>query len=203
MSLTPPSLPKISGCRYGSSTVHKARSHSVRCHCQPVQYDDRPGEDRGCGDGLRFFVVVRTGGQRRSSFSKPDYFEAFATHYVVDGRTGELLAWVLKSFEAPEQDAADRALDTSAGETSGELISQMKSKNRRAVQFEEVPDERSPAAVGLKPPIPYRRIKPEYTTTAFLYDVRATIDIEATAGPDGKILDTRIVRWAGSALDGR
>ncbi|MEO8042966.1 MAG: energy transducer TonB, partial [Acidobacteriota bacterium] len=46
-----------------------------------------------------------------------------------------------------------------------------------------------------------RRIKPDYTTTAFLYDVRATIDVEADVDSDGRILSTRIVRWAGFGLE--
>ena len=151
--------------------------------------------------GCDFLVLLHTGGLRRSSFSKPDYFEAFAAHYVVDARTGELRAWVLKSFEAATQDAADRALAASAGETARELKSRMIIENRDAPVFEAVPDPDSAAAADFKAPIPYRRIKPEYTSIAFLYDVRATIDLEADIDAEGKIRATRIVRWAGFGLE--
>lgn len=151
--------------------------------------------------GCDFFIVLRTGGQRRSSFTKPDYFEAFAAHYVVDGRTGELRAWILKSFEATRQEDADKALVDSATGIAKELTGKMTSENRNVPAFEQVPDPDSPAALHLKPPIPYRRIKPEYTNLAFLYDVRATVDVEADVSSDGKILTTRIVRWAGFGLE--
>lgn len=151
--------------------------------------------------GCDFFIVLRTGGQRRSSFSKPDYFEAFAAHYVVDGRTGELRGWILKSLEASTQEEADKALIASITGIAKELGGKMTSENGNVLAFEQVPDPDSPAALKLKPPIPYRRIKPEYTNLAFLYDVRATIDMEADVNSDGKILTTRIVRWAGFGLE--
>jgi hypothetical protein len=157
--------------------------------------------------GCDYFVIIRTGIQRRSSFSRADYYEAFAVHYVVSGRTGELLSWLLKSFEADDQDKALRLLAASINNTSNEIVDKIRSakiSGRRApidVKIEEVPDAGSPAGIDLKPPIPYRRIKPEYTTAAFLYDVRATIDIEADVDSDGRITATRVVRWAGFGLE--
>ena len=158
--------------------------------------------------GCDFFLLIRTGAQRRSSFSKPDYYEAFAAHYLVSGRTGALLSWFLKSLEADDPDKAERMLDASVSDTAKDIAEKIKAANLEelhppaSIQIETVPDDGSPAAVNLKPPIPYRRIKPEYTPTAFLYDVRATIDIEADIDVDGKIIATRIVRWAGFGLEG-
>jgi hypothetical protein len=157
--------------------------------------------------GCDYFVIVRTGAQRRSSFSRADYYEAFAVHYVVSGRTGELLSWLLKSFEGDDANKALSPLTASVNNTSNEIVDKIRSANisgRRApsdVRIEEVPDAGSPAAIDLKPPIPFRRIKPEYTSAAFLYDVRATIDIEADVDADGRILSTRIARWAGFGLE--
>lgn len=157
--------------------------------------------------GCDYFILVRTGAQRRSSFSKPDYFEAFGAHYLVSGRSGELIAWSLKSFEADSQQSADRALAESVGSTAREIAGRINAVRQTEMimttrpSIAEVPDPDSPAAVDLKPPIPYRRIRPEYTTTAFLYDVRATIDIEADIDLDGRILATRILRWAGFGLE--
>lgn len=157
--------------------------------------------------GCDYFVLMRTGEQRRSSFSRPEYYEAFAVLYLVSGRTGELVAWFLKSFDADDQNSARLALATSISETANEISDQIQTAARAerrstvASKIEEVPDADSPAAKDLKPPIPYRRIKPDYTTTAFLYDARATIDIEADIDSDGRILGTRIVRWAGFGLE--
>lgn len=157
--------------------------------------------------GCDYFVLVRTGAQRRSSFSRPDYYEAFAVHYVVSTRTGELVSWLLKSFESDDQVKADRALADSVSDTAKEIANKINDAvigGRRAsgdIKIEEVPVADSPAATNLKAPIPYRRIKPDYPSTAFLYDVRATIDIEADVDLDGRILATRIVRWAGFGLE--
>jgi TonB family protein len=54
---------------------------------------------------------------------------------------------------------------------------------------------------GLKPPIPYKRIKPEYSRTAYLYNVRATVEIEADIDETGKVTRTSVARWAGYGLD--
>ena len=67
--------------------------------------------------------------------------------------------------------------------------------------MEELPDDNSPAAKNFRAPIPYRRIKPEYTTDAYLYDIKATVDIMVDLGHNGSILRTEIVRWAGYGLD--
>jgi hypothetical protein len=156
--------------------------------------------------GCDRFVLVRTGSHRRTSLSRSDYYESFAFLYLVDGRTGGLISWIRKSFDADTQVKADGALADSVDVAAIELTAGLKDLN--AVKFmavgtpvEEVPPEGSAAAVNLKPPIPYKRIKPEYTSTAFLYDVRATIDIEADIAADGSVLSTRIVRWAGFGLE--
>jgi hypothetical protein len=156
--------------------------------------------------GCDRFVLVRTGSHRRTSLSRSDYYESFAFLYLVDGRTGSLVSWIRKSFDADTQVKADDALADSVDVAAIELTAGLKSLN--ALKFmtagppvEEVPPEGSAAAINLKPPIPYKRIKPEYTSTAFLYDVRATIDIEADIAVDGSVLATRIVRWAGFGLE--
>ena len=157
--------------------------------------------------GCEYFIVVRTGGLRRESFSKPEYYEAYSVLYLVSGRTGLLSGWWLKSFEGSNQSNADQQLSASIDSAAVEIANRIKSTLAtesqlvQTVNIEEVPAEKSPAADGLKPPIPYRRLKPEYTSTAALYDIKATVDLEADIDVDGKILATRIVRWAGFGLD--
>jgi TonB family protein len=65
----------------------------------------------------------------------------------------------------------------------------------------EVPEPGSPASKGFRPPVPYRRIKPEYTRLAYLYDVTATVDVEVDLDDSGRITRTEIKRWAGFGLD--
>ena len=154
--------------------------------------------------GCDRFLLVRTGAHRRTSLSRSDYYESFAFLYLVDGRTGSLISWIRKSFDADTQLKADAALADSVDAAARELsagVNVATFVTAPGTPIEEVPLEGSPAAVNLKPPIPYRRIKPEYTATAFLYDVRATIDVEADIAADGAVLGTRIVRWAGFGLE--
>jgi TonB family protein len=67
--------------------------------------------------------------------------------------------------------------------------------------FAGPPEPGSPAALGFRSPVPYRRIKPEYTSDAALYDVRGSVDIEIDLSSEGHIEATRIKKWAGYGLD--
>ena len=155
--------------------------------------------------GCDYFILVKSNGLRRSSVSKPDYFESFAFIYLVNGKNGSLLSWTRLSFEAKDQHSADAQLSASIAQAAGNLNPAIKPREPDTTHFheaiEEVPAEGSPAARDLKPPIPYKRFKPEYTSIAFLYDVRATIDIEADIAADGSVTSTRVVRWAGFDLE--
>jgi hypothetical protein len=155
--------------------------------------------------GCDILLLIRSGEQRRASFAKPEYYEAFAFLYLIDGRSGKLISWRRSFFEADTQVAASKTLAESVASTAAtltrEILDHCLSETHRAASIEDVPAEGSPAAVGLKPPIPYRRIKPAYTETAFLYDVRATIDAEADIGADGTVLALHFVRWAGFGLE--
>ena len=187
-----------------SQSLSAFRSSDIK-----TPYNMTAGESRAAASvmGCEYFVIIRTGGLRRESFSKSEYYEAFSVIYLVSGRTGLLAGWWLQSFEAENQAKADRQLTASIDTVATEISDRMKTTTATEshlvpqINIEEVPDEKSPAAAGLKPPIPYRRLKPEYTSTAALYDTKATVDLEADVGLDGKIIATRIVRWAGFGLD--
>ncbi len=157
--------------------------------------------------GCDHFLLVRTGAQRRASLSRPEYYEAFAVLYLVNGRTGELILWRIKSFDGDDQTKADEGLAGSLDSTITELMNRLtdirrqQSGARSTVPMEELPSEGSPASVGLAPPIPYKRIKPEYTPKAFSYEIRGTVEIEVDIAADGNVLSTRIVRWTGFDLE--
>jgi hypothetical protein len=155
--------------------------------------------------GCEYLLIVRSGEQRRTALSRSDYFEAFAFLFLIDGRSGELVRWQRVSFEAGTQLGASGELTRALPDTA-DLIVKTISDHRTTpkippAHIEEVPAEGSARAVGLKPPIPYRRFRPEYTETAFLYGVRATVDAEADVGVDGSIIAVRFVRWAGFGLE--
>lgn len=157
--------------------------------------------------GTDFLLILRSGIQRRMSFSRNDYFEAFAVSYLISGRTGRLVDWRLSSFESDTARKAEDLLIASIGGTADNVLRKAASvKNEELEQdpkgmIEEVPPDGSPGATSFRPPVPYKRIKPEYTRTANLYDVRATVDIEVDIDSDGRILRTEVVRWAGYGLD--
>jgi hypothetical protein len=153
--------------------------------------------------GCDNFLLIRTGRLRRTSTARPEYYEAFAAIYLVSGRSGMLHHWQLKSFEANSQSTANEMLNASVSSVARKFADQIDaiSVDASRTNIEEVPYDDSPLAKGLKPPVPYKRLKPVYTELAFLYDIRATVDVEADIALDGSILATRVVRWVGFGLD--
>lgn len=161
----------------------------------------------GAAIGCNYFLLVKYENLRRASLKKDEYYEAHSVVYLVSSRTGNLIFWNLKKFEADKPSESENKLfdsiQTTANEISNALqtaknieISQTAGKN-----IEEPPAENSPDAANFRPPLPYRRIKPEYTATANLYDIEATIDVLVDVSESGEILRTEIARWAGYGLD--
>ncbi|MFZ1702634.1 MAG: energy transducer TonB [Pyrinomonadaceae bacterium] len=157
--------------------------------------------------GCDYFVLLRSVVQRRSAFQKKDYFEAYAVIYVVSSKTGQLILWKLPTFESVNTDLSEKILDDAASAISTDLETAMREASRKELTaadplaIEEVPDLNSPAAKNFRAPIPYRRVKPEYTEMAALYDVTATVEILVDTDAAGTIARTEIVRWAGFGLD--
>ncbi|MEJ7847437.1 MAG: energy transducer TonB, partial [Pyrinomonadaceae bacterium] len=157
--------------------------------------------------GCDYFLIVRTGSLRRSSFEKAEYYEAFEVLYLVSGRTGRLSFWDLRSVESNSKMEAEKLLLKSAEAVSLNIAGKM----TKAVKFEiaekastyieEVPPENSPPDKTFRPPMPYKRIKPDYTRTAYLYDAKGTVDILVDINQHGEVMRTEIVRWAGFGLD--
>ncbi len=161
----------------------------------------------GSAIGCDAFILLRSATQRRSAFRRAEYYESYAAVFVVSTRTGRLIFWKLQQFEATKPTLSAALLDDSIAALSREIASNIRSAIRNEINeparpaFEEVPDTASPAAIGFRPPIPYRRIKPEYTTQAALYDIAATVEVLVDLDNEGKVLRTEIVRWAGFGLD--
>jgi TonB family protein len=150
--------------------------------------------------GCDRFLIFRSTLQRRAATGGRYYFEAYAVTYLVDSRTGLLIKWDLNSTEASDAKlAVDQLIKMIPSLAAG--IANAKLSPSPPTNFPEPPSENSPESVGLKLPLPYKRIRPEYTTTAALYSVKATVDIEVDIEAEGRIAATRIVRWAGFGLD--
>lgn len=154
--------------------------------------------------GASNFVLLRSAIQRRASVGKPPYFEGYSIAYVVDSRTGHLLAWFVESVEGANESDASKKINDRANKLAEKIAGALK-VNRYIVfrdpKFSEVPPENSSLAKGLRTPVPYRRLRPEYTELASMYGVRATVDIEVDIDADGSIARTSIERWAGFGLE--
>lgn len=161
----------------------------------------------GARIGCNYFILVKSEIQRRSSFQKDEYYESYAVIYVVSARTGRLVFWKLKNFEEDLPSRAETKLSESVGDLAKEISTEIKAAETKEIgetanaKIKDLPDENSPEAKGFRPPLPYKRIKPEYTKLAGFYRVAATVDILVDVGANGEILKTEIVRWAGYGLD--
>jgi TonB family protein len=161
----------------------------------------------GAAIGCEYFTLVKSKNQRRSTFEKKDFYESFAVVYSISARTGQLVFWKLQSFEAGNETDAEKLLFASADNLASEIFQKLKAARAKEItenaprKVEEIPDENSPEAENFRPPLPFKRIKPEYTRLAYVYDVTATIDVLVDVGAGGEITSVEIARWAGFGLD--
>jgi TonB family protein len=158
--------------------------------------------------GANFFVLVKSETLRRSIEEKPKfYIESYAVVYLVSTRTGRLVFWKLESFQAPTNAEAEKMLAASVenlAQKISENIEQTLVKERAEVSradYEELPEENSADAKNFRSPLPYRRLKPEYTKIANLYGITATVDAAVELDAEGNIKNVEITRWAGYELD--
>ena len=124
--------------------------------------------------GTDLFILIRSGTQRRAALGRADYHEAFAALYFISSRTGRLVLWqILSKDGATESAAQDDLLRTMPPlildlvRTARSLVGKEASDPVPSAP-DEVPAEGSPAAKGFRSPVPYRRLKPEYTRIAYL-----------------------------------
>jgi hypothetical protein len=162
----------------------------------------------GAAIGTDAYILIRGTTQRRSSFEFPEYYESSAAVFLVSSRSGRLGFWRLQLSQGPDPETAAAGLNKGPEELAPLLVAEIEKLVRtdvgaaRKERAPELPADGSRQTDGFRPPMPYRRLKPEYTPEAFLFDVRATVDIEAEIDEEGRIIDTEIVRWAGYGLDG-
>lgn len=161
----------------------------------------------GTAIGCDYFLIIKSGTQRRVSLENPDFYDSYAIIYTVSSRTGHLVFWKLQSFEASEKAEGEKLLFDSVEKLSAEISQKITSVQKKEINektapgFEEIPEADAPEAIGFRPPLPYKRIRPKYTDIAKLYGVEATVDIEIDVSEQGEILRAEIVRWAGFGLD--
>ena len=169
--------------------------------------------DLGAAIGSDFYITGDAQTLRRSPSEGPVFQEAYASIFIISARTGRLVMWDRPSFEAPKPEEAEAALLAEMGRRVGRYVSAIRAaeENERQMRalstahgvpvIEEVPEEESPAAKGLRPPAPYRRQRPPYPETAARAEAEATVDVLVDIDMDGEVSRIEVARWAGFGLD--
>jgi len=175
------------------------------------------GEARSLGAsiGSDFYLTGDAQTVRRSSSSRPVYFESYASVFVVSTRTGRLVLWDRPSAEAERAEGAESALlaelDTRAAKYAAAILDANAREERERFDtgaldesgavIDLSSDEREGTRTDLREPAPYRRLRPAYTDAASRAEAEATVDAAVEIGADGEVGRVEIVRWAGFGLD--
>ena len=182
-------------------------AYNASKHGDPYNMSSEEAKTAGSAIGCDFLLLIKTGNQRRTSFDRPEYYESFAVVYLVSSRTGRLVYWRIRNAEERSQTEADFKLISTLPAIAQDLTNSInEAQKREAVErgpsnIDEPPLPGTPESKGFVAPIPFRRIKPEYTPTAYLYSVTATVEILVDLDAAGNITRTEIMRWAGYGLD--
>lgn len=149
--------------------------------------------------GSDHFLLIKTDVSRRTSSPRPLYYEASAFVWIVNSRTGGLVSWLHSAKQGDTAADAEGLLVRSASDIADAVEASIKT----APTFESSPDFEmfDPDSKALRPAMPYKRIKPEYTSIAYLFDVKATVDAIVSIDENGVVRHIDIARWAGFGLD--
>ena len=156
--------------------------------------------------GCDHFILVNTGVQRRARLGDSDQFEAYAATYLVASRTGLLTSWKLINSFADTEERSRIGLAKNVEASARELADQIQTIAKTlpvasAATQVDIPFIDMPGILNYRSPVPYKRLKPEYTRLAYLYDVTATIEATIDLAKTGEIRNIEITRWAGYGLD--
>ena len=171
--------------------------------------------DLGAAIGCDFYVIGDAQNLRRSPSTGPAYFESYASIFLVSARTGKLISWERPSFEVPTAEPAERLLlaHLAKDETRRRYLSALQrakeeerhereiAVERNIPVIEEVADENGSDGQTIRPPRPYRRLRPAYPDTAARADAEATVDVLVDLDKEGEVTRVDVARWAGFGLD--
>ena len=169
----------------------------------------------GAAVGCDFFITGDAQTIRRSSSTRPVYYESYASLFFVSAQTGRLAFWLRPAAEADTAEAAETALlDMFTAKVFAPYVGMVAETAEREERERLATDEGAAAAVidlstddgaasnkDLREPAPYRRLRPAYTDAAARAEAEATVDAVVDIGADGEVADVRVVRWAGFGLD--
>jgi len=170
--------------------------------------------DLGAAMDAEFYVIGDAQTLRRSSSTKPIYYESYSSVFMISSRSGRLISWQRLSADADEANTAeDKLIKSLSDELVEQLLgaikkAQVEESNERSIPtssaplIEEAPeDDKTADAAGLRLPRPYRRLHPAYPESAARAEAEATVDVLVDVGADGEVNQVQIARWAGFGLD--
>lgn len=172
--------------------------------------------DLGAALATDFYILGDAQTLRRSSSTRPVYYESYCSLFLVSARTGRLVMWDRPSVQSDQAAEAESVLSSTL--LGVEMIHRIVIAIRRAREdervqrnliatrdepvIEEAPDDEKMAlAQGLSLPRPYRRLRPDYPESAARAEAEATVDVLVDVRADGEVSDVQIARWAGFGLD--
>ena len=170
--------------------------------------------DIGAAIGCDFFIIGDAQTVARSPSNNANYFESYASIFVVSARTGRLILWERQSAKKDTGEEAEKALlETLATADAkhryqSEILRAAKEEAKERMANVESP----PATIEVmsdddngkgdtREPRPYRRVKPAYPPAAAQAEIEATVDVLVDVDARGEISHFEIARWAGYGLD--
>ena len=170
--------------------------------------------DLGAAMDAEFYVIGDSQTLRRSSSTKPFYYESYTSVFLISSRSGRLISWQRPSSDSDEANTAeDKLIKSLSDELVEQLLgaikkAQVEERNERSIPtvsaplIEEAPeDDKTADAAGLRLPRPYRRLRPAYPDSAARAEAEATVDVLVDVGADGEVSQVQVARWAGFGLD--
>jgi TonB family protein len=169
--------------------------------------------DLGAAVGCDFLLTGEAQTLRRSAFDRADYFESYASLFLVSARTGRLLLWEQPSAEAATPMQAEQLMlaelnqridvyaDLLRAKRAAERDERLAAIARDMPVIADVPTADTPDAAHLRAPRPFRRLQPKYPDTAAHMEVEATVDVLVEIDARGEVGNVEVVRWAGYGLD--
>jgi len=170
--------------------------------------------DLGAAIGCDFYIIGDAQTLRRTSSTDPNYFESYASIFLVSARTGKLISWQRPSVQAATAEESEKKLlaELKAGDLVSKYVSALLQSNKDERHERELAVERNTPVLeeanaedsevkGLRNPRPYRRLKPAYPDSAAKADAIGTVDVLVDLDKEGEVNEVGLARWAGFGLD--
>lgn len=159
----------------------------------------------GAAVGADFILIAKSDVLQRSALRREKYFEAFICYFLFETRGGNVLSFNLEKSEKDSAKDATENLQAQTAQFAEKIFQRIENQEplqiiaqrERRERFTEI-DDRSE---GVRIPLPFRRARPVYTTSAALYGVETTVDALVLIDEKGIVQSVEIERSGGFGLD--